>query len=89
MSSTFSPTRTTVTHAGTLNDTSVEFTTTDGSADVSGFFKNSNEAVVGALSFNASACSLNIYKNEDQEVDIEDVVDLFKQVHAHITASED
>jgi hypothetical protein len=84
MSSTFSPTRTTITHSGTLNDTTVEFITTDGSTDVSGHFKNSNEATIGALNFNASACSLNIYLNQDQEVDIEDVVNLFKQVHSFL-----
>lgn len=87
--STFSPIRQSTVYTKTENDTTVEFTTTDGSPDVSGYFKNADGHTVGQFSFSPTVKSLNIYVNEGVDFSTADILDLLGQVDAFLSAEDE
>lgn len=85
---TFSQTKVAITRTGTLNNITVEFTTVDGSPEVSGAFRDAENNTVGSFNFSQSNKSVNIHKDDVSAVDTTSIWGLIADVDAFIASQE-
>lgn len=83
--STFKETRVAITRTGTLNGVTVEFTTVDGSNEVSGTFRD-EATTIGSFSFSPGNKSINVHSEDVSDIDFESVLDLVKSVDSFISS---